>query len=200
MTNKIKRLISILLVTVLFLLTIQPAFATGNKRKIDDYSIEELLNLSVQEQENLGFYVLAEVPMRIPVSNTDGSRVVSYIDGTWRVLYTKANGLGFYMSGTTVGIGPDLIKNVSGTDYYTSYSDNIERSCPFSTTALVPEQSIYNTTYTYPDRQLPCHFSKTVLRIPSSRERPVSLCWGYDEPAHAPFRCIALFLWRPRFF
>ena len=46
--------------------------------------------------------------MRIPVSNTDGSRVVSYIDGTWRVLYTKANGLGFYMSGTTVGIGPDL--------------------------------------------------------------------------------------------
>lgn len=146
MTNKIKRLISILLVTVLFLLTIQPAFATGNKRKIDDYSIEELLNLSVQEQENLGFYVLAEVPMRIPVSNTDGSRVVSYIDGTWRVLYTKANGLGFYMSGTTVGIGPDLIKNVSGTDYYTSYSDNIERSCPFSTTALVPEQSIYNTT------------------------------------------------------
>ena len=98
MTNKIKRLISILLVTVLFLLTIQPAFATGNKRKIDDYSIEELLNLSVQEQENLGFYVLAEVPMRIPVSNTDGSRVVSYIDGTWRVLYTKANGLGFYMS------------------------------------------------------------------------------------------------------
>ncbi len=68
MTNKIKRLISILLVTVLFLLTIQPAFATGNKRKIDDYSIEELLNLSVQEQENLGFYVLAEVPMRIPVN------------------------------------------------------------------------------------------------------------------------------------
>ena len=53
MTNKIKRLISILLVTVLFLLTIQPAFATGNKRKIDDYSIEELLNLSVQEQENM---------------------------------------------------------------------------------------------------------------------------------------------------
>lgn len=50
MTNKIKRLISILLVTVLCLLTIQPAFATGNKRKIDDYSIEELLNLSVQEQ------------------------------------------------------------------------------------------------------------------------------------------------------
>ena len=49
MTNKIKRLISILLVTVLFLLTIQPAFATGNKGKIDDYSIEELLNLSVQE-------------------------------------------------------------------------------------------------------------------------------------------------------
>ena len=61
MTNKIKRLISILLVTVLFLLTIQPAFATGNKR-----------NLSVQEQENLGFYVSAEVPMRVPVSNTDG--------------------------------------------------------------------------------------------------------------------------------
>lgn len=44
---------------------------------------------------------------------------------------------------------PGFNKNVSGTDYYTSYSDNIERSCPFSTTALVPEQSIYNTTYTY---------------------------------------------------
>lgn len=28
-------------------------------------------------------------------------------------------------------------------------SDNIERSCPFSTTALVPTQSIYDTTYTY---------------------------------------------------
>ena len=65
------------------------------------------------------------------------------------MLYTKANGLGFYMSGTTVGIGPDVIKSVSGTDYYTSYSDNIERSCPFSTTALVPTQSIYDTTYTY---------------------------------------------------
>lgn len=165
MTNKIKRLISILLVTVLFLLTIQPAFATGNKRKIDDYSIEELLNLSVQEQENLGFYVLAEVPMRIPVSNTDGSRVVSYIDGTWRVLYTKANGLGFYMSGTTVGIGPDLIKNVSGTDYYTSYSDNIERSCPFSTTALVPEQSIYNTTYTYDYIIQPIHMTSMMLEL-----------------------------------
>ena len=23
---------------------------------------------------------------------------------------------------------------------------------------------------------------------------------GADEPTHAPFRCIALFLWRPRFF
>lgn len=47
------------------------------------------------------------------------------------------------------GSGPDVIKSVSGTDYYTSYSDNIERSCPFSTTALVPTQSIYDTTYTY---------------------------------------------------
>jgi len=71
---------------------------------------------------------LAEVPMRIPVSNTDGSRVASYIDGTGRVLYTKANGLGFYMSGTTVGIGPDLIKNVSGTDYYTIYDTTLEPS------------------------------------------------------------------------
>jgi hypothetical protein len=79
------------LVTVLFLLTIQPAFATGNKRKIDDYSIEELLNLSVQEQENLGFYVLAEVPMRIPVSNTDGSRVVSYVDGKITGTFLKSN-------------------------------------------------------------------------------------------------------------
>ena len=33
MTNKIKRLISILLVTVLFLLTIQPAFATARTRE-----------------------------------------------------------------------------------------------------------------------------------------------------------------------
>ena len=29
---------------------------------------------------------------------------------------------------------------------------------------------------TNPDRQLPCHFSKTVLRIPSKRELPVFLC------------------------
>ena len=55
---------------------------------------------------------------------------------------------------------------------------------------------------TNPDRQLPCHFSKTVLRIPSTRthpakshrqqryvqqgvprrERSAFLCWGYDEP------------------
>ena len=55
---------------------------------------------------------------------------------------------------------------------------------------------------TNPDRQLPCHFSKTVLRIPSTRthpakshrqqryvqqgvphrERSVSHCWGHDEP------------------
>ena len=34
---------------------------------------------------------------------------------------------------------------------------------------------------TNPDRQLPCHFSKTVLRIPSSRELPVFLC-RRDEP------------------
>lgn len=33
MTNKIKRLISILLVMVLFLLTIQPAFATGIRER-----------------------------------------------------------------------------------------------------------------------------------------------------------------------
>ena len=149
MTNKIKRLVSILLVTLLFVLSVQPAFAANNKRTIDDYSVEELLTLSDSEQESLGFYVLADVPVHIPVSNKTGSKLVSYIDGTWRVLYTKANGLGFYMSGTTVGIGPDVIKSVSGTDYYTSYSDNIERSCPFSTTALVPTQSIYDTTYTY---------------------------------------------------
>ena len=29
---------------------------------------------------------------------------------------------------------------------------------------------------TNPDMQLPCHFSKTVLRIPSKRELPVFLC------------------------
>ena len=34
---------------------------------------------------------------------------------------------------------------------------------------------------TNPDRQLLCHFSKTVLRIPSSRERSVFLC-RRDEP------------------
>ena len=35
---------------------------------------------------------------------------------------------------------------------------------------------------TNPDRQLPCHFSKTVLRIPSKRELPVFRCL-HDEPA-----------------
>ena len=35
---------------------------------------------------------------------------------------------------------------------------------------------------TNPDRQLLCHFSKTVLRIPSSRERSVFLYWWRDEP------------------
>ena len=34
---------------------------------------------------------------------------------------------------------------------------------------------------TNPDRQLPCHFSKTVLRIPSKRELPVFL-FLQDEP------------------
>jgi len=34
---------------------------------------------------------------------------------------------------------------------------------------------------TNPDRQLPCHFSKTVLRIPSKRELPVFL-WLQYEP------------------
>ena len=34
---------------------------------------------------------------------------------------------------------------------------------------------------TNPDRQLPCHFSKTVLRIPSKRELPVFRCL-HDEP------------------
>lgn len=88
MTNKIKRLVSILLVTLLFVLSVQPAFAANNKRTIDDYSVEELLTLSDSEQESLGFYVLAEVPVHIPVSNKTGSKLVSYIDGTWRVLYT----------------------------------------------------------------------------------------------------------------
>ena len=35
---------------------------------------------------------------------------------------------------------------------------------------------------TNPDRQLPCHFSKTVLRIPSKWELPVFRCL-HDEPA-----------------
>ena len=33
---------------------------------------------------------------------------------------------------------------------------------------------------TNPDRQLPCHFSKTVLRIPSKRELPVFLFQRYE--------------------
>ena len=33
---------------------------------------------------------------------------------------------------------------------------------------------------TNPDRQLLCHFSKTVLRIPSKRELPVFLCQRYE--------------------
>ena len=33
---------------------------------------------------------------------------------------------------------------------------------------------------TIPDRQLPCHFSKTVLRIPSKLELPVLLCQRYE--------------------
>ena len=59
MTNKIKRLVSILLVTLLFVLSVQPAFAANNKRTIDYYSVEELLTLSDSEEESLGFYVLA---------------------------------------------------------------------------------------------------------------------------------------------
>ena len=63
---------------------------------------------------------------------------------------------------------------------------------------------------TNPDRQLPCHFSKTVLRIPSTRthpakshrqqryvqqgvprrERSVFLCWWCDEPALPAMRQI----------
>ena len=51
MTNKIKRLISILLVMVLFLLTIQPAFATGNKRKILIQTAQELYRILMEHGE-----------------------------------------------------------------------------------------------------------------------------------------------------
>ena len=40
---------------------------------------------------------------------------------------------------------------------------------------------------TNPDRQLPCHFSKTVLRIPSKWELPVFL-WLQYEPAPPAMR------------
>ena len=44
---------------------------------------------------------------------------------------------------------------------------------------MIPRPS--RVLVTNPDRQLPCHFSKTVLRIPSKRELPVFL-FMQDEP------------------
>ena len=44
---------------------------------------------------------------------------------------------------------------------------------------MIPRPS--RVLVTNPDRQLPCHFSKTVLRIPSERELPVFRCL-HDEP------------------
>ena len=44
---------------------------------------------------------------------------------------------------------------------------------------MIPRPS--RVLVTNPDRQLPCHFSKTVLRIPSKRELPVFL-WLQYEP------------------
>ena len=43
---------------------------------------------------------------------------------------------------------------------------------------MIPRPS--RVLVTNPDRQLPCHFSKTVLRIPSERELPVFLCQRYE--------------------
>ena len=43
---------------------------------------------------------------------------------------------------------------------------------------MIPRPS--RVLVTNPDRQLPCHFSKTVLRIPSKRELPVFLCQRYE--------------------
>ena len=44
---------------------------------------------------------------------------------------------------------------------------------------MIPRPS--RVLVTNPDRQLPCHFSKTVLRIPSKWELPVFRCL-HDEP------------------
>ena len=48
---------------------------------------------------------------------------------------------------------------------------------------MIPRPS--RVLVTNPDRQLPCHFSKTVLRIPSKRELPVFRCLHYEpvQPA-----------------
>ena len=45
---------------------------------------------------------------------------------------------------------------------------------------------------TNPDRQLPCHFSKTVLRIPSKRELPVFLCQRYEPVPPAMRQTLAV--------
>ena len=52
---------------------------------------------------------------------------------------------------------------------------------------MIPRPS--RVLVTNPDRQLPCHFSKTVLRIPSSRKRSVFLC-RRDEPVLPAMRQI----------
>ena len=45
---------------------------------------------------------------------------------------------------------------------------------------------------TNPDRQLPCHFSKTVLRIPSKRELPVFRCLHYEPVPPAMRQTLAV--------
>ena len=50
---------------------------------------------------------------------------------------------------------------------------------------MIPRPS--RVLVTNPDRQLPCHFSKTVLRIPSKRELPVFRCL-HDEPVPLAMR------------
>ncbi len=69
--------------------------------------------------------------MRVPVSNTDGSRVVSYIDGTGEFFIQRPMDWGFYMSGTTVVYWPGFNKkSFRKRYYYTSYSDTIDTKLP----------------------------------------------------------------------
>lgn len=93
---------------------------------------------------NQSYDVFLKLATSKSMPQTRGATVGSDVTGS-QYKHIFVSTLSYTIDNTAIA----QIKNVSGTDYYTSYSDNIERSCPFSTTALVPEQSIYNTTYTY---------------------------------------------------